>query len=543
MTSFAVADLLTAVGQQVPPGRAAAVLNGRVTTWHDLLGRAARFAGLLADRGVGSRERALEPLASRHDHVGLLLHNGPELLEAFLGSALAGASALGVNTRFTAREVAGLVRRLDIRVLVFSGALSAAVSGLVATAGAPLLVQVGPAPDGGRVDGALDYESELDAAASARAGAVHRPSSADLVVVTTGGTTGSPKGVLWRSDDFFMTALRGHELIGHPADAGQAVAAALADGPPRSLCPTPLVHFAGQAVALQALLRGGTALLMPTHRGFSADAYVALAEQHAATDGLVIGDVTARPIVQALRRRPRDLSALRFLIAGSTLLSGSTKQALLELVPHLQVRDSMGAAETGMQAVAIADASGIADGFTLLPGNAVLDRAGEPVRPGATGMICRLEHRSLGYYRDTEAMRDTYGDGPLGPWVTTGDTVQVEPDGTVALLGRDALTVNTGGEKVYLQEVESALFGVPGVSDCLAVGVPSPRWGQEVRALVVWDGPARDEQDVRDALRRTLAGYKVPKRVIAVPAVPRTAVGKADYAAARQVASEAAAPR
>jgi fatty-acyl-CoA synthase len=535
MTSFAIASLIGEVRRRVPGERPAIVFDERVTTWSAFVDRAERFAGALRESGVGPRPIE-EELDSGHDHVALFLQNGPAYLEAVVGASIAGAATFGVNTRLASAEVAEVLGRLDASVLLFSGSLSATVAEALARLPKKLtLIQDGVTSGGALLPGAAPYEQVLEET-SPQSIDVSRDLDQQRVLVTTGGTTGIPKAVLWQSDHFFFTSLRGHELLLAPDEADVAVAHALEAQPPRSLCPTPLVHFASHATALAALVRGGTALVMSTERPFSATDFASIAECFAATDGLIIGDVTGRPVAAAIAAQGRCLTDLRILVAGSTLLSETTKARLIELLPHLEIRDSMGSSETGMQAVAVSNASGIDQHFGLLPGNTVLDHAGSPTPVGDRGMLCRTEFRSIGYFRAREAMAGTYGTGSVGAFVASGDSVIHSEQGRVSLLGRGNSTVNTGGEKVFSQEVESALFRISGVADCLVVGCPSDRWGEEVRALLVWEDEARTESEVQGTLRSMLSSVKVPKRVVSVEAVPRMPSGKADYPAARRLA-------
>lgn len=528
--TFALGSLVEAVAARVPGDRLAVVCDGTETRWDELVERARRFAGVLAAAGVGAHPGRAGALDSGHDHVGLMLDNGAAFLECSVGASIAGATALSVNTRYSAPETAALLRALDVRVLVhaerLAGVVRAAVAGLDP---APLCLS---APG--------DYERALARATPCAPGDRRAPASDDRVVICTGGTTGTPKGVLWRSDDFFVAGLRGFEVARPGMSAAEAVDALLAAPHPRALAPTPLVHFAAQAVALQALVRGGTALLLPSDSGFDGDAFVELAERHGATEGLVIGDVTSRPIVEALRRAQATLPELRTLLAGSTLLSAATKRRLLELLPEIEIRDSMGSSETGMQAVAVATRDRVAEGFEVLPGNVVLDPDGGELAGEGVGILARLTNRSLGYYRDPAASAAMWREGAFGPYTSTGDTVRRHADGSFSLLGRGAMTINSGGEKVFAQEVEAAIGRLPGVEACLVVGAPSAVWGREVQALVVWEGEPLSTAQLRTLLAPSLAGYKLPKRVWTVAAIPAHNNGKPDYAGAERLVAEAA---
>ncbi|HVX20575.1 MAG TPA: AMP-binding protein [Acidimicrobiales bacterium] len=524
--SYAPASLLEAVGSRVDPEQAAVVCGPARRSWGELRARTGLVAALLVRHGLAGR------------NVGMMLHNGPEFLEVFFALSAVGGTPFSVNTRYTRSELAELYASLDGAALVYSGDMAATVREALPLLPRPprLLLQVGGTA--GAVPGAVLYQEELDRPTlEPLAPTTYSCSSEDRVISCTGGTTGPAKGVVWRVDDFFVTNCWGHDLVSDTAEpAAAAVDRALAD-PRRSICPAPMVHIASLAMALMAIYSGGTALVLPTDVPFSAAEYCRLIEDERATDGVFIGDTLGVPIAQELDRRPYRLDSLRLLIAGAAIISPTTKRRILAHLPWIEILDSMGSTETGLQAIARATKDGIGRTYTVLPGNDILDEHGGPVANGERGYLARTEHCALGYYGDPARSFECFRQRPEGPFTITGDLVQMQEDGTVLLLGREETCINTGGEKVFAQEVEQHLLEHPAVDDALVVGVPSPRWGNEVRALVVWGTAGSEEAAVTAQLRRELAAYKVPKRLLAVPAIRRSPTGKVDYGWARSVAA------
>jgi fatty-acyl-CoA synthase len=522
--SYNLVDLFESVVDVVPE-RTAVVCGDVRLRYADLDERANRFAHALADRGIG-----------RDDHVGLLLYNGAEYVEAMLGAYKLRAVPVNLNYRYVESELAQLAASADLVAVVAHEELAARVPPV----GATFVVADG---SGGRLPAdAVDYEAAL-ASASHRRDFGSR-SDDDLYVLYTGGTTGSPKGVVWRHEDIFWAALvAGLGSFDSPAEVATRAARNRGMG---VLPVCPLMHASGQWNALTALLGGGTVVL-PAERHFDAASVLRLVEAERVGTLTVVGDAAGRPLADELESNPSgyDVSSLVAIASGGSIFSADLKARFLRLVPGVFVIDSFGASESGAQGMSTATGDGPAPAttFTAGPGTTVVGDDLRPVAPGEVGRIARSGHVPLRYHNDPERSATTFFERDGVRWTVPGDHARLEPDGTITLLGRGSLCINTGGEKVYPEEVEVALRSHPAVVDALVTGVEDERWG-EVVAVVVQAAPDRAPtlDELRAHCRDRLAGYKLPRRLQLVEQIPRSPAGKADYAWARAVATAADRP-
>ena len=536
----AIATLQEAIAGAVPD-RECIVWRDRRLTWREVTDRSRRLANGLLQRGVGGAvdHSAEAPgWVSPHHHVALYLTNGNEYLEAMLGAWKAGAAATNINYRYTAEELAFVLADADTAVVVyharFAPVLAAALPG-VPDVGMLVVVDDGSGTD--PVPGSVDYESLLAASSGARPAVSWSPD--DRYVVYTGGTTGNPKGVLWRQGDFLHTAL------GIRGSQDDLVERARRPDRPRALPAPPFMHGAAHWNALSCLLAGGTVVIQDDTEHLDAADVLDTCERERVGSLLIVGDAFARPLLDEVRRRPRDLSALRTLMTGGAVLSPAIKAQLVAELPHLRVVDILGSSETGRHGLATTASGSDAEPGIFAPSDTtvVLDEARTcQLRPGApeSGWLAQRGRVPLGYLGDEAKTRDTFPriDGVVH--AVAGDRARLRPDGRIELLGRDSVTINTGGEKVHAEEVEQALKAHPGVYDALVVGRPSERWGTEIVAVVAPDpsGPELDTDAVRAAAGEHLARYKLPKAFVLVDRVQRSASGKPDYAWARRVAAE-----
>jgi fatty-acyl-CoA synthase len=537
----AIADLQEAIGATVPD-REAVVWRDRRVTWAELTERTRRFANGLLAEGVGGgvvHDPEAPGWVSPHDHIALLLTNGNEYLEAMVGAWKAGAAAINVNYRYTAEELASLLADAHAVAVVYHARFAPVLDAALArTPSVHLLVVVDDGSGTEPVAGSVPYESLLDGAAAVRPDVPWTPD--DRYVVYTGGTTGNPKGVLWRQGDFLHTAL------GIREDLGQLVERARRPGRPRALPAPPLMHGAAHWNALSCLLAGGTVVIQDHPEHLDAADVLDTCQREAVGSLLVVGDAFARPLLDEQRRHPRDLSALRALMTGGAILSPALKSELLEVLPGLRIVDILGSSETGRHGLATASADRDAEAGVFEPSDTtvVLDTTRtRELHPGEdeVGWLAQRGRVPLGYLGDPERTGETFPRIGGAVHAVAGDRARRRGDGAVELLGRDSVTINTGGEKVHAEEVEQALKSHPDVYDVLVVGRPSERWGSEVVAVVhLRAGLAPDALD-GDALRATaaerLARYKLPKAFVGVDRVQRSASGKPDYAWAREVAS------
>jgi acyl-CoA synthetase (AMP-forming)/AMP-acid ligase II len=533
---FNLADLFECVVDHVPD-RVAVVHGARRSTYAELDERASRFAHAL--RGLG---------AAAGSHVGLYLHTGTEHLEAMLACFKLRAVAVNVNPRYVRDELAYLCEDADLVGLVHDRDLADAVAGLPQARRERVWTVT--------VDG--DYESVLAAGSPARD--LPPRSADDHYILYTGGTTGDPKGVVWRHEDIFFATMGGRNPGGRPiarpeeigpnarANRSQRVAPFLRAHDPApdafvSLALGPLTHASGQWSALGTLLGGGTVVLYPG-RHLDMAVVVDLIERERVVALNLVGDTSARPLLAELRRRggAARTGSLLLIGSGGSILSADVKQELLARIPTvLAIVDGIGSSEVPAQAVAVTTRGErpVPLRFAAKDTTCVFDDELREIEPGS-GRVGRLATRGrlpLGYYNDPDKTAATFVAVDGERWTLPGDMATVDADGAIRLLGRGSLCINTGGEKVYPEEVEAVVKAHPGVADALVVGEADPRWGQRVTAIVEPVDP--DAPPTLDALRAharpRLAGYKLPRALHVVDRVRRSAAGKADYRWAAQL--------
>jgi 3-oxocholest-4-en-26-oate---CoA ligase len=489
---------------------------------------------------------AVERWASPHDHVALYLYNGPEYLEGMLGAWKARCAPININYRYVAAELAYVLGDSRARAVIVGGhfvdtlaEVLPALTERLGDEGPPLILQVDDGSGAPLLPGARWYEEAL---ASADPAAPEALSADDRYVLYTGGTTGMPKGVLWRQGDFLATCL------GVGDDRQALLDTAERRAGLRALPAAPLMHGAAHWNAISAWVAGG-AVVLPADpsRADPADLLATCAREGVSTLQIV-GDAFARPLLDELARavdegRPYDLSELRFLLSGGATLSVPVKAALVDAVPRLRIIDVLGSSEAGRQAVGGAETME----FTPSPTSAVLsDDRTRLIEPGddEVGWLAQRGRVPLGYLGDAAKTGATFPEIDGVRFAVAGDRVRWAPDGRLEFLGRESVTINTGGEKVFAEEVERALTSHAAVADAIVVGRPHPRWGQEIVAVVQprptanGDGPPSDAE-LSAHCRTSLAGFKVPKAYLWVDLVRRSPSGKPDYTWARGLATSA----
>jgi acyl-CoA synthetase (AMP-forming)/AMP-acid ligase II len=538
--SFNFADLWEAVHPLVAE-REAIVCGPQRRTYAELAERANRLAAHLRKVGV-------EP----GDRVGLFLRNDSVYLEAMIAAFSLRAVPVNINHRYTGDELGYLLQDSGAVVLLVHETLTAAVASVPGGTAdlLSLLVVDDPAPetvDGERADlpGAQAYEEAL-AMESPEAVVTEGRSGDDEYLMYTGGTTGRPKGVLWRQEDAFYACIGGGDpmrLVGPVDEPAQLLERIV---PAFSFLPlAPLMHAAAQWTTWSLLLCGGKTVLMP---GRLEPEVVWQAVQDEAVNSLtVVGDAVGRPLVQAWEAEPDrwDVSNLFAVSNGGAPMSPTLKARLAELFPGRAIVDGFGSSESGVQGSQRLQAGDAVSGlarFTPGPSTGVFDDDLRPVQPGS-GVIGRVANSGRlpqGYLNDPVKTAETFVEVDGDRYCFTGDLATVEADGTIQLLGRGSQCINTGGEKVFPEEVESALVDHPAVLDVLVVGTPDERWGSAVTAVVQPVDPAAPPSldALRDHLRSTLAGYKHPRHLVLVAKVERSPAGKADYRWAKATAEE-----
>ena len=513
MRAFNIADLFEIVAATVPD-RPALVAGDVRLTYRELDERSSRVAAVLRSLGV-------EP----GQHVAVLSGNRAEWLELLLGCFKARCAPININHRYTADEIAYVLRDSEAAVLVAEASLAPLVASIGDLARVHSVITIGDAD----LPGAVSYEDEL---AAADLSSTSGPRSGDdPYVLYTGGTTGSPKGVVWRSEDLFFAALGGGNPAGAPIQTPEELAAVLNEKWEPWLVTSPMMHGNGQWNSLLPLLSGRGVVLW-TGRSFDAQAIAGLVETERPQLLVLVGDAMALPFLDATSSTSFDLSSLAVVVSGGAMLSPATKARLEKAVPGAMIVDGFGASETGSSGTMIGSGADSLPRFNVGPDVAVLDEELQPVAPGEVGRLARRGHVPVGYWNDPAKTAATFPTDAAGVrWAVPGDLARLEDDGTLTLLGRGSSCINTGGEKVHPDEVAHAIKDHPSVTDALVVGVPDERFGQAVVALITSTAdPAPDHEAIRTHLRPVLAGYKLPRRVVLVPEIRYTPQGKPDLA-------------
>jgi 3-oxocholest-4-en-26-oate---CoA ligase len=528
-----VAALHEAIAAVVPE-RECIVAGGERRTWAEITDRTRRLAAVLAGAGIGLRSdvadpRVLAPWESPHDHVALYLHNGHEYLEGMVGAWKARASGVNVNYRYVAAELRYVLADSRAQAVIFHDAFAATLAEVLPDVPTvALLLQVDDGSGADLLPGAVRYEDAL-AAASPTAPAGLSPD--DRYILYTGGTTGMPKGTLWRQGDFLASAL------GVTASLDEIVEAARTRAGLRTLPSAPFMHGAAHWNAISAWMSGGTVVVQDDPTRLDPADVLATCAREGVSALQIVGDPFARPLLDELDAHDHDLSQLRFLLSGGAVLSAPVKERLMARIPGLRIVDVLGSSETGRQAVAGAEAAFRPERSTVVL-SADRTRRLAPGE-GEIGWLAQSGRVPLGYLGDEAKTRATFPTVDGVRHAVAGDRVRLLADGTIELLGRDSVTINTGGEKVFAEEVEQVLTAHPAVNDAVVAGRPSERWGSEIVAVLATRpgiAPPSDDE-LRAHCRTVLAGYKVPKAFCWVDRVVRSPAGKPDYAWARQVAT------
>ena len=531
-----LASAWEAIADEVGDSTAVSVA-GRHYSWTDFDDRAARLAGTMLEHGLGPDSK-----------VALYLYNGNEYPEAQYAAFKVRGIPANVNYRYTGDELAYILENSDAEAIFFDHTLADRLEAVRDRC--PMLrlaVQVG----GGEVpDWALGYEEAVSADPMPR---IDR-SGSDLWFLYTGGTTGMPKAVMWDHTNLLgsMEATFRPFRLPVPSTPAEAAATArsVADAGKeiRQLCAAPLMHGTSGIPGLATLSHGGM-LSTLSSRAFDADELWRIVELDRITMVTMVGDAFGRPMVESLDRasaegRMPDLSSLRLLLSSGVMFSAATKEAMLD--HHgCTIVDSLGSSEgTGMasQVMSRRRRDTATARFRLGEHTRVLTDEGIDVQPGSgeRGQIALGWPLPLGYFKDPAKTEEAFPMVAGRRWSIPGDWATVEADGTITLLGRGSACINTGGEKVFPEEVEEALKELDAVVDCNVVGLDDDRWGQAVTAVVELTAPgAADADELRAGVRERLAGYKVPKRIVLVERVERSPNGKTDYRWAKSVAEAA----
>ena len=527
---FNLADLFESVADAVGD-REAIVCGDQRLTYAQLDERANRLAHHLLASGIGPG-----------DHIGLYLYNGTEYVEAMLACAKIRAVSINVNYRYVEDELRYLFDNADLVAAVHGRAMCSRLAG----ARTPELRHLIMVEDGSDADcsalGSVEYESAL-AAASPERGFEPR-SGDDLFVIYTGGTTGMPRGVMWRQEDMFFTALGGGNPMGDPIEKPEQLGPnAAAKGQVVQFPVPPLIHGAAQLGVLIGLFWGDKVVLIPK---FDARAVWQTVEREKVNSLTIVGDAMARPMAEVLEEEGDafDLSSLVYIGSTGAVLTPAVKEQLGGLLKNAFVAEHFGSTETGFQGTEAPGPPPEGGGlrFMMNDRTTVLDDDLNRVTPGSgvVGKLARKERIPLGYYKDEEKTKQSFVEVEGERWAMQGDLATIEEDGTILVFGRGAICINTGGEKVYPEEVEKALKSHPDVYDAVVVGVPDDRWGERVTAVVQpRPGATPTLEEIDRHCREHVSGYKVPREIHLVEQIARQPSGKPDYPWAREVAAGA----
>jgi fatty-acyl-CoA synthase len=519
-----------------------AVVHGqRRFTWREHEDRAARVAGAYTAAGLGPDSK-----------IGLYLYNGNEYLEAHFGAFKMRGVPINVNYRYLDEELVYLLDNADAEALVFHSSLGDRVDRI--TARLPklkLLIEVDDGGDG-QVATARRYEEVI--ANTPPMPRITR-SEDDIYMLYTGGTTGMPKGVMYDMGGLTRSfATLGFPLIGltppsDAADIAPLVADVVAAGNGLISMPcAPLMHGTGVWLGAMIPQLGGARIVTLESRSLDADEILTTIQREKVTNMTIVGDAFSKPIITAIDAAieagtPYDLSSLKMIISSGVMWTAEVKEALLDRIEQVILLDAIGSSEGSMgNSISMKGVPPSTAKFTRNPTTKVFTDDDREVTPGSeeVGMVAAGGMVPLGYFKDTEKSARTFRTIDGVRYSFPGDMAQVAADGSLILLGRGSQVINSGGEKIFPEEVEEAVKRVDGVVDCLVVGIEDDRFGQAVTAVAsLADGAAPNEAAVIAGVKGDLAHYKAPKRVIFVSQVPRAPNGKADYKAAKQLAYDA----
>ena len=532
------------------PDRECIVWRDRRLTYADVGERTRRLASHLADAGLGThRDRAgLGGHESGQDHLGCYLYNGNEYLEAMLGAFKARVAPFNVNYRYVAEELRYLLRDARARALVFHSCFADRVAEVRdELPDLQVLLQVDDGSGGPLLPGAAWYEEAL--AAGDPAGPAVDPSPDDLYILYTGGTTGMPKGVLWRQADIYVGAMGGRNLgTGAEWESLEHIVEAARNGGAKVLPAPPFMHGAGHWVSFNALTGGNTIVIQDDTIGFDPDDVLRTVGREGANMLLIVGDAFGRPLVDQLeaaaeKGEPYDVSSLLLVASGGAPLNSTLKDRILAQLPTVMVMDAVGASETGSQMshVSAAGQQATTGTFTPGPGAAIVSEDLRSVCQAGheeVGWLAQEGRVPLGYLGDAEKTARTFPVIDGTRYSVPGDRARLTAEGLIELYGRDSVTINSGGEKIFAEEVEQALAHHPDVYDVVVAGRPSERWGQEVVAIVqLREGAATDETSLLAEAESHIARFKLPKAFRFVDHIQRSPSGKADYRWAKEQAT------
>ncbi len=527
------------------PEREMLVAGDRHFTYGEMVERSSRLANYLLSRGLRLRRERTELAGyeSGQDHVGLYLFNCPEYIDGLFACFQARLVSVNINFRYVEEELFYLLKDSGARAVVYHAEFAPRIAAIRDhLPNLEVLIQVADTSLNDLLPGAVDYDEALESS-SADAPEV-TPSPDDLYVLYTGGTTGMPKGVLWRSHDVFMAAMGGR-IPGEPAVQGyeELAARVRSGGSMRVMCGPPLMHAVGQWTTAASFALGNTVVFPCNVRKFDPADVLQTMERECITTLLIVGDAFAGPIIEQMNHSQYDLSKINLVVSSGAPLSPSNKEALLRRFPGAVVSDGIGSSETGSMGMHLTTSDGSTGSgkFNPLSGTVVVSEDLERILPTNSSEIGWLGmggNVPLGYLNDPEKTSRTFPVIGGVRYSVPGDRAQYRDDGSIEVLGRDSLTINSGGEKIFVEEVERALAGHPDVLNAVVSSRPSELWGEEVVAIVhLREGAQKDEEALLAEAVKFIARYKLPKAFVFVEEIKLKPSGKPDYTWARQQAA------
>ena len=539
---FTVPAVTSAVAAAIPH-RELIIQGDHRYTYAEIMERSQRLAAYLQSRGLGchTERSGLEGHEVGQDLVGLYAYNGNEFVESLIGAFGARVAPFNVNFRYVKSELQYLLADSGATALIYHAAFAPRVAEVLPNLPQlRVLIQIADNSGNALLYGAVDYESVINSDLPTPT-LQHSPD--DLYVLYTGGTTGMPKGVLWRQHDIFMTSFGGRNLMtGEPTNSLDEIAARVAEGTGTKLMILPpLIHGAAQWSVMTAITTGQTVVFPSVVDHLDADDVVRTIDREKVMAVTVVGDAMARPLVAAIEKDIADVSSLAVVANGGALLTPFVKQRLIEVLPNAIVVDGVGSSETGAQMHHMSTSAAVSTGiFNAGPDTFVAaENLTALLPPGHDGMgwLAQRGYVPLGYKGDAAKTAATFPVIEGVRYAVPGDRARHRDDGCIELLGRDSVTINSGGEKIFVEEVETAIASHPAVIDVVVTGRPSERWGQEVVAVVALaDGAKAEAGELIDHAAQTLARYKLPKAIVFRSAIERSPAGKADYRWARDQA-------
>ena len=533
---FNIAQVFAAVAA-ANPDRDCIVFGDRRFSFAQTDECARRFARALHAWGLGAhRARSeLAPYESGQSQLGLYMANCNEFLEAMLGAYRARVAPFNVNYRYVADELLYLLGNAGADAIMYHARFAPTLAEALGKGQLPPipLIHVDDRSGNDPLPGAVRYEDLLASVSDEPLDVALSPD--DLYVLYTGGTTGMPKAVLWRQHDIYLNGMGGRtfgtsEMV---TSLDEIVERSRLEGPGSMTC-APLMHGAAQWAAFISLCLGRPFVMAPTTTHFDPAEAWTLASRERVVSMSMVGDAFGRPLVDELESGDYDLSGLLVLVTGGAALSAPIKQRFVDLLPHLTILDTGGSSESGAQMGQFSHRLQSATGrFAPNPGAVVVSEDMTRIlSPGndEIGWLAQQGLIPLGYLGDPEKTARTF---PVIEGVrhsVPGDRARWDADGQIELLGRDSVTINSGGEKIFAEEVEAAIAEHPAVYDVVVTGRPSTRWGNEVVAIVqLTDGQHVDAESIIAEAARHVARYKLPKEVVFCSRVQRSPSGKADY--------------